>query len=78
MSSFNDFLAEQLQDPEIKAAYDADAEETWTVEIDTELYEQAKIVFSKYSLTVEAAFVLFLKTCLACGGLPFPYQVEVQ
>ena len=74
MSSFNDFLSEQLQDPEIKAAYDAAGEETWAVEVDTELYAQAKIIFARYGLTVEDAVVLFLKACIACGGLPFPYK----
>ena len=82
MSSFNDFLAEQLQDPEFKAEYDALAPEfppnevVWEIEVDAELYEQAKAVFAEYGLTIEEATVQFIKATIACGDLPFPYTEE--
>ena len=82
MSSFNDFLAEQLQDPEFKAEYDTLApkfppeEVVWEIEVDAELYEQAKAVFAEFGLTIEEATVLFIKATIACGDLPFPYTEE--
>lgn len=82
MHKFNDFLAEQLQDPEFKAEYDALAPEfspeevVWEIEVDAELYEQAKAVFAEYGLTIEEATVQFIKATIACGDLPFPYTKE--
>ena len=80
--SFDAFLAEQLQDPEIKAEYDSLAPEfsseevVWEIEVDADLYEQAKAVFAEYGLTIEEATVQFIKATIACGRLPFPYTEE--
>ena len=79
MHAFNDFLAEQLQDPDIKTEYDALAPEfspeevVWEIEVDADLYEQAKAVFAECGLTLEEATVMFIKATIACGDLPFPY-----
>lgn len=82
MHKFNDFLKEQLQDPEFKAEYDALAPEfapeevVWEIEVDAELYEQAKAVFAEYGLTIEEATLQFIKATIACGRLPFPFTEE--
>lgn len=82
MHKFNDFLAEQLQDPEFKAEYNALASEfppeevVWEIEVDADLYEQAKAIFAEYGLTIEEATTQFIKATIACGDLPFPYTEE--
>lgn len=50
-------------------------EKTATIEITlpTVIYEQAKIIFARYGLTVEEACVLFIKETIRRGCIPFEY-----
>ena len=50
--------------------------ETITIQIETNLYEEAKAVFEKEGYTIEEAFLLFIKASVACGGFPFPVTKE--
>lgn len=50
--------------------------ETITLEIETQLYEEAKEVIEKEGYTIEEAIILFFKACIACGGFPFPVSKE--
>lgn len=50
--------------------------ETITLEIDTNLYEEAKAVFEREGYTVSEAVTLFFKTSIACGGFPFHVTKE--
>lgn len=42
------------------------------IQIDAEIYREAKIVLDSIGITVEEATVLFLKEVVARKGLPFP------
>lgn len=50
--------------------------ETITLQIDTNLYEEAKAVIEKEGYTIEEAIIMFFKVCIACGGFPFPVTKE--
>lgn len=50
--------------------------ETITLEIETDLYEEAKAIFETEGYTVEEAIMQFFKACIDCGGLPFPVTEE--
>ncbi len=52
------------------------AMETITIEIDTDLYNQVKEIFSRYGLTVEEAIVLFIKETVKRGTIPFSYSKD--
>ena len=44
---------------------------TITLNIETKLYEEAKVIFEREGYTVEEAIIMFFKACIACGGFPF-------
>lgn len=52
--------------------------ETVTLEVDKELYEEAKKIIEKDGYTVEEAVVMFFKACVACGGFPFSLSDEQE
>ena len=45
-----------------------------TLQIDSNLKEQAEALFSSLGLTLEEAITLFLKASILHGGLPFPVE----
>ena len=50
--------------------------ETITLNIETKLYEEAKVIFEREGYTLEEAIIMFFKACIACGGFPFPVSNE--
>lgn len=46
--------------------------EILTLQIDSNLKEQAEALFSSLELTLEEAITLFLKASIQHGGIPFP------
>lgn len=45
-----------------------------TLQIDSNLKEQAETLFSSLGLTLEEAITLFLEASILHGGLPFPVE----
>ena len=48
--------------------------ETLTLQIDSNLKEQAETLFSSLGLTLEEAITLFLEASVQYGGLPFSLE----
>ena len=49
---------------------------TWTFEVDTDLYEQAKAIVEAQGFTMEEVIVRFIEAVVAYGDIPFPYAEE--
>ena len=45
-----------------------------TLQIDSNLKEQAEALFSSFGLTLEEAITLFLEASIQHGGIPFPFE----
>ena len=45
-----------------------------TLQIDSNLKEQAEALFSSLGLTLEEAITLFLEASVLQGGIPFPLE----
>ena len=48
--------------------------EILTLQIDSELKEQAEALFSSLGMTLEEAITLFLEASVQHGGIPFPLE----
>lgn len=48
--------------------------EILTIQIDSNLKEQAETLFSSLGLTLEEAITLFLEASVQHGGIPFPLE----
>lgn len=48
--------------------------EIFTLQIDSNLKEQAETLFSSLGLTLEEAITLFLEASVQDGGFPFPLE----
>ena len=47
---------------------------TLTIDVDSQLREQADELFKKLGIDMDFAINLFLEKCIECGRLPLPYN----